>query len=289
MKKILATIIGLFLAFGMIQTTALAADTEMRGAWVSTVYSIDWPKAKNNVQQQKNEFINLLDNLKSVGMNTVIVQVRPKGDALYKSSINPWSDVLTGTQGTDPGYDPLAFMVDEAHKRGMELHAWFNPYRVTTSGSDINSLAASHPARKNPNLVIRHQWTQDGKAMDALCYNPGLPEVRKHIVDTVKEVVQNYGVDAIHFDDYFYPKGNYSDDDAYSAYGSGMSKDDWRRNNVNLLIKEVNNAINSIDSSVKFGVSPAGIWRSKANDPNGSDTSSGANQSFKDQYADSRT
>src|SRR5699024_2535753 len=116
-------------------------NTEMRGVWISSVYNMDWPKTKNNITAQKKEYTDLLDKLKSVGMNTVIVQIRPKSDALYKSSINPWSEYLTGTQGKDPGYDPLTFLIDEAHKRGMEFHAWLNPYRITTSGTDTSKLA----------------------------------------------------------------------------------------------------------------------------------------------------
>ncbi|WP_346930061.1 family 10 glycosylhydrolase, partial [Clostridium sp.] len=132
MKKILTGLLGIFLVFAVMNTTAFADTKEMRGAWISTVWNLDWPTvgARNNVAQQKQEFITLLDKLQAAGLNSVIVQVRPKGDALYNSSLNPWSDVLTGTQGNNPGYDPLAFMIEETHKRGMEFHAWFNPYRV---------------------------------------------------------------------------------------------------------------------------------------------------------------
>lgn len=271
MKKILTFMLGLFLAFGVMEVTTFADTKEMRGAWVSTVSNLDWPTTKNNVDAQKQEFISMLDKLQECGLNTVIVQVRPNGDALYSSDINPWSDVLTGTQGKNPGYDPLAFMIEETHKRGMEFHAWFNPYRITTSGTDASVLSSSHPGRKNPSWVV-----SDGKG---LYYNPGKPEVIQHIVDTVSEVVKKYDVDAIHFDDYFY-KGAFNDNDTYNASGTSLSKEDWRRENVNTLINRVYSTIKSIDSSVKFGVSPRGIWQNAA-----SGTSGG--QSYYDDYADS--
>lgn len=279
MKKILTILIGMFLAFGVINTTAFADSKEMRGAWISTVYNLDWPTtgARNNVAKQKEEFITLLDKLQSAGLNSVVVQVRPKGDALYKSNLNPWSDVLTGTQGKDLGYDPLSFMIEETHRRGMEFHAWFNPYRVTTSGTDINALAANNMARKNPSWVVAYN--------DALYYDPGNPDVINYLVETVAEVVKNYKVDGIHFDDYFYPSKSFNDNTSYSKYGNGMNKDDWRRNNVNTLIKNVFTKIKSINSSVEFGISPRGIWKNASSDPAGSATNGG--QSYYDIYCDS--
>ncbi len=287
MKKILTGLLGMFLVFAVMNTTAFADTKEMRGAWISTVWNLDWPTvgSRNNQAQQKQEFVTLLDKLQATGLNSVIVQVRPKGDALYSSSLNPWSDILTGTQGKNPGYDPLAFMIEETHKRGMEFHAWFNPYRITTSGTDVNALASTHLARKYPSLVMKHEWVEDGKKQSALVYNPGLPEVRKHIIDTVAEVVRNYKVDGIHFDDYFYPRGTYDDSIAYKNYGNGMSLENWRRNNGDLLIKEVNTKIKSINSSVSFGVSPRGIWKNATTDPAGSATKGG--QSYYDIYCDS--
>ncbi len=164
---------------------------EMRAAWITTVYNQDWPSknSKNNIQRQKQEFINILDNLKSLGFNTIVVQVRPKGDALYNSNINPWSDVLTGIQGKSPGYDPLAFMIEEAHKRGIEFHAWFNPYRVTTSGTDLSKLSNKSFAKQNPNTLLTHSWKNEstGEVLSSLFYNPGIPEVRDHIVKRIEE------------------------------------------------------------------------------------------------------
>ena len=262
--------------------------TEMRAAWITTVYNQDWPgsSSKNNEQLQKKEFIKILDDVKSLGFNTVVVQVRPKGDALYKSNLNPWSDVLTGTQGKNPAYDPLAFMVEEAHKRGLEIHAWLNPYRVTTSGTDLNKLSSDSFARKNPDTVMPYEWTDNGTTKSALVYNPGLPKVRNYIVHTVKEIVSNYDVDAIHFDDYFYPNGSYNDDETYKMYGNGMNREDWRRENINTLVREVYNAIKSIDNSVEFGISPRGIWKNNSSDSTGSDTN--GSESYYDIYCDTR-
>lgn len=278
-KYLISFLIGLSL-FMITGVNSSAQTDEMSAAWVSTVYNLDWPSSnsKNNPQMQKQELINMLDKLKETGINTIVLQVRPKADALYKSSINPWSDVLTGTAGKDPGYDPLKFAVEEAHKRNMEIHAWFNPYRVTTSGTDFNKLAANSPARLHPEWVISYN--------NKLYYDPGLPEVRKHIVETVNEVVSNYNVDGIHFDDYFYPDSNFTDNQTYNKYGNGMEKGDWRRSNVNNLLKDVKTSIKSIKPNVKFGVSPSGIWRNKSSDPTGSDTR--GSESYSTQYADTR-
>lgn len=273
LKKILTFLLALFLMLGFTETKALAEDREMRGAWISTIYNLDWPKTKNNPEKQKEEFITILDKLQDLGINTVIVQVRPKGDALYPSSINPWSEVLTGTQGKDPGYDPLAFMITEAHNRGMEFHAWFNPFRITTKGTDINALAANHPARLHPDWVV-----SDG---NALYYNPGVAEARQHVVNSVKEVVQNYAVDAVQFDDYFY-KGNFDDQKTYENSGTSYTdKGDWRRANVNYLVEAVYNAVKSTKPAVEFGISPRGIYENSL-----SGTSGG--QSYYDDYADTR-
>lgn len=279
MKRIGSILMALIIVFTYSVSTASAFTKdgkEMRAAWISTVYNIDWPSTKNNEAKQKQEYINLLNKLQSTGINTVVVQVRPKSDAIYKSSINPWSEYLTGTQGKDPGYDPLPFLIDEAHKRGMEFHAWFNPYRVT-NGSE--KLSDNHPAVKNPGWVVKHGTKS--------YYNPGLPEVKKYIVDSVMEVVNNYNIDGVHFDDYFYPGTSFNDADAYAKYGNGANKDNWRRENVNDLLRQVKAAIKaSSKPNVVFGVSPAGIWRNKSSDATGSDTS--GNESFVGTYADTR-
>ncbi len=266
-KRVSAYLIAicLFISTFVVNTNAYIDDEEMRAVWVSTIYNIDYPStaSKNNVDMQKKEYIELLDKLMEIGINTVFVQVRPKSDAFYKSDINPWSDILTGTQGKYPGYDPMEFMIEETHKRGMEFHAWLNPYRVTTSGTDVNALASTHPARLNPDLVMAY----GGK----LYYNPESPEVKQHINDTVKEIVANYDVDGIHFDDYFYPS-NY-------PLPAGESRDgavaNARREHINDMIKGVYNTIKAVDKNVEFGVSPIGIWKNNKSDINGSNTDGG--------------
>ena len=281
LKKLTVVMLAVFMFVGSISYTnnAQAAEKEMRAAWVSTVYNLDWPKTKNNASKQKQELTQLMDKLKGCGINTIVLQVRPESDALYKSSINPWSKYLTGTQGKDPGYDPLAFAVQEAHKRGMELHAWMNPYRVTSSGTNLNALVSSHPARKKPSWVIKY----NGK----MYYDPGNPAVVDYLVKTVKEVVDKYDVDGIHFDDYFYPSSSFPDDTSYQVYGKGQDRNNWRRENVNTLLKRVKAVVNA-RSGCEFGVSPFGIWRNKSADcPDGSETS--GSQSYYNMLADSRT
>ena len=281
LKKLTAVMLSTFMILSAIPyvNSTQAAEKEMRAAWVSTVYNLDWPKTKNNATKQKQELTQMMDKLKGCGINTIVLQVRPESDTLYKSSINPWSKYLTGTQGKDPGYDPLAFAIQEAHKRGMELHAWMNPYRVTSSGTNLNSLVSSHPARKNPSWVIKYN--------NKMYYDPGNPAVVDYLVKTVKEVVDKYDVDGIHFDDYFYPSSSFPDDASYKAYGKGQDRNNWRRENVNTLLKKVKAVVNT-RSGCEFGVSPFGIWRNKSADcPDGSETS--GSQSYYNMLADSRT
>ena len=280
-KKLTVVMLAVFMFVGSISYTnnAQAAEKEMRAAWVSSVYNLDWPKTQNNASKQKSELTQLMDKLKGCGINTIVLQVRPESDTFYKSSINPWSKYLTGTQGKNPGYDPLAFAVSEAHKRGMEIHAWFNPYRVTSSGTNLNVLVSSHPARKNPDWVIKYG--------NKMYYDPGNPEVVNYLVKTIKEVVDNYDIDGVHFDDYFYPSSKFPDDASYKKYGKGQNKDNWRRENVNTLLRKVKAVVNT-RSGCEFGVSPFGIWRNKsASCPDGSET--GGSQSYNNMYADSRT
>ncbi|MFD7521887.1 family 10 glycosylhydrolase [Paenibacillus chitinolyticus] len=259
-----------------------APKHEMRAAWIATVENIDWPvKGTYDAEQQKRQLIHLLDELEAAGINTVIYQVRPTSDAFYRSALNPWSAWLTGNQGKDPGYDPLAFAIQEAHKRNMELHAWFNPYRISND-TDKSKLAESNPAVRHPDWVVSY----GGK----LGYNPGNPEVKRYIIDSIMEVVNNYDIDAVHFDDYFYPYPvtgvDYPDAAEYAAYGSGMSIADWRRNNVDSLIRQLSAEIKKSKSYVQFGISPFGIWRNKANDPAGSETN--GLESYSAIYADSK-
>lgn len=237
-----------------------AKENDFRGVWISTVYSADYPSTQNNVEAQKKEYIEKLEKLQEAGMNAVVVQVRPKGDAFYKSELNPWSAVLTGTQGKDPGYDPMQFMIQEAHARGIEFHAWLNPYRITTSGTDVSELSADSMARQNPNWILTYN--------NAMYYNPEKAEVKQYIADTVKEIVQNYEVDGIHLDDYFYPS-NYP-----LAEGEGRDGDqaNERRAHVDDMVEMVHNAIKGVNINVEFGISPMGIWKNSTSDATGSAT-----------------
>lgn len=277
MKKKFCIVIVLVLIISMIspKTIKATASYDMKAVWMTTVFNIDFPSIKNDIAAQKDEYITKLEQLKGVGINTVVVQVRPKADALYKSSINPWSEVLTGTQGKDPGYDSLSFMIEEAHKRGMLFHAWLNPYRITTSGTELNTLCTSHPARLHPDWIITYN--------NALYYNPELQQVKNHIVATVEEIVKNYNVDAIDFDDYFYPS-NYPLPPGESKDGAAAKS---RIQNVNDMIQKVSAAIKNINKNVLFGVSPGGIWKNNTADPNGSATT--GSQSYYSVYADTRT
>ncbi len=254
MKKIESILLCIFVFFSSFNITAFAGGTEntqMRGVWLSTVTNLDFPSSPDiSAEEQKQELISTFDRLKSMGINTVIFQVRPCGDALYKSSINPWSQYLTGTQGKDPGYDPLGFAVEEAHKRGLKIHAWLNPYRVTMKGSnDFNLLAENNPAKINRNWVIDYNGM--------FTFNPAEQGVKQLICDTVKEIVTNYDVDAIHFDDYFYPAG-YPLNDGENGDGSQA---DERRKHVDDMVKMVSETINKYAPDVEFGISPMGIWK----------------------------
>lgn len=255
---------------------------ELRGVWIATTQNIDWPsKAGLSADRQKAEYVKILDSAARRNLNAVFVQVRPASDALYKSSLEPWSQYLTGTAGKDPGWDPLPFLIDEAHKRGMEFHAWFNPYRASY-GASTAELPAGHPARKHPDWTVKY----GGR----LYYNPGLPAVREHVTKVITDVVDRYDVDGVHFDDYFYPYpvagAKFDDTAAFRKYGKGAKLAEWRRGNVNTLVAEVDKAVHRAKGHVKFGISPFGIWRNKSNDPTGSSTS--GMSAYDSIYADAR-
>ena len=213
---------------------------EMRGVWIASVLNIDWPSKKGlSVEEQKQEFIKILDNVKEWNMNAVFVQIKPVGDAFYPSKFSPWSEYLTGVQGKNPEYDPLEFMIEESHKRNIEFHTWFNPYRLTMSGG-IDKLSNDNIGKQRPDWTI----TYGGK----LYLNPGIPEVNDYIVKSIMEVVKKYDIDGVHMDDYFYPykvKGEiYKDDEQFEKYGKGFENEaDWRRDNVNKLIKKIHKTI----------------------------------------------
>ncbi len=263
-------------------------ENDFRGLWVATVLNIDYPsKPTTDVEILKEEAIKILDDAKNLGMGAVFLQVRPSGDALYNSEYYPWSKYLTGKQGQAPAndFDPLMFWTMEAHKRGIELHAWINPYRVTKktvseAKHDFASLDIKNPAVTNPGWVVKHS---DGN----LYLNPGLPEVREYIINSVVEIMDNYDVDGIHMDDYFYPGNSFADYDTYKKYGEGFQNiEDWRRENVNILVKELYETIKAHTKSTKFGISPFGIWANSKSNSLGSDTNGG--QSYYEHYADTR-
>ncbi|CAH1055131.1 family 10 glycosylhydrolase [Paenibacillus pseudetheri] len=260
-----------------------STSKEMKGAWISTVFNLDWPSTSSagNEAKQKQEFDNLLDKLKAVGFNAVFVQVRPSADSLYPSTLVPWSKVLTGTQGKNPGYDPLSYMVSAAHSRGMQFHAWFNPFRATTDAS-TSALASNHVVKAHPEWIVN----ADGKKY----INPGIPEARQHIIDTVMEVVKGYDIDGVHLDDYFYPSNvTFADDAAYSTYNTKkLSKSDWRRDNINEFVRQLGEQIHKVKPKASYGISPFGVWRNIKNDSTGSDTSAGVT-AYDSMYADVRT
>ncbi len=252
---------------------AQSPSVELRGAWVATVANIDWPSAQNlKVGALKKEINSILDFYKEHNFNSVFVQVRPSADTFYPSKYEPWSKYLSGEQGKRPGwfFNPLNYWIKESHKRGIEFHAWINPYRITNNKNEI--LAKDHPANLHPDWVVAY----GGKKY----YNPGLEECRKHITQMVSEIVNKYDVDGIHFDDYFYPYPvsgqNFPDSTTYEIHKNGSeSIEDWRRDNINTTIKELYTTIKSADPTIKFGISPFGVWRNKSDDVRGSDTFAG--------------
>jgi uncharacterized lipoprotein YddW (UPF0748 family) len=266
--------------------TTLQAQTkpEFRGVWVATVDNIDWPSRGNyNSDSQKVEFINLLNMHQANGINAMIVQIRPATDAFYPSQYEPWSEWLTGKQGQPPTpyYDPLAFMIAETHKRGMEFHAWMNPYRAVFNITKTQ-VAATHITRLHPNWFLNYG--------DKKYFDPGNKEVQQYVTNMVKDVVSRYDVDAIHFDDYFYPYRiagkEFPDDEKYKQYANGLSKDDWRRSNTDSIIVMLYRAIKSQNKNCQFGISPFGVWRNIEKDSiNGSNTRAGQTN-YDDLYAD---
>ncbi len=277
----------LFTTILLLISLNIAAQTnpkrEFRAAWIAHVANIDFPSSKTlTADAQRLEFTTILDHHKQAGMNAVVVQVRASCDAIYPSDIEPWSEWLTGQQGRSPNYDPLAFMIAETHKRGMEFHAWFNPYRAVVNANSA-SIASNHVT------IVHPDWIQAYNTLRML--DPGLPAVRQYVVSVIMDVVRRYDIDAVHFDDYFYPYPQtgftFADDNTFAANGRGIAnKADWRRDNVNLLIKSVGDSIKSVKKYVKFGISPFGIWRNQSSDALGSATS--GLESYSDIYGDSR-
>jgi len=258
------------------------SNSEFRGVWIATVDNIDWPhKGMYSVNSQKNEFIRQLDMHQQNGMNAVIVQVRAAADAFYPSALEPWSEWLTGMQGRSPYpyYDPLQFMIEETHKRGMEFHAWLNPYRANYNIRS-SSIASNHITKIHPDWFLNYG--------DKKYFDPGNKQAQQHVINVVRDIVQRYDVDAIHMDDYFYPYRitgkEFPDNASYKRSGSTLSKGDWRRSNVDSIIKALNTAIKEEKPFCKFGISPFGVWRNKTADPDGSNTKAGQTN-YDDLYA----
>lgn len=264
--------------FAQVQTGSAYPKREFRAAWIQ---SVNGQFRGMPTEKLKQNLIGQLNSLQKAGINAIIFQIRPEADALYASRLEPWSRFLTGVQGKEPEpyWDPMQFMIDECHKRGMEFHAWINPYRTKTTLK--SELAPNHVYNIHPEWFVTYG--------DQLYFDPALPESRRHICMVVSDIVSRYDVDAIHMDDYFYPypiKGkDFPDDASFARFGGGFSnKGDWRRSNVNVLIKKLHETIREIKPWVKFGVSPFGIYRNESSDPLGSKTK--GLQNYDDLYAD---
>ena len=277
----LILLLALFLATGVgaqIQQQSPYPKREFRGAWIQAV---NGQFRGIPTEKLKQTLIDQLNSLQGAGINAIIFQVRPEADALYASQLEPWSRFLTGVQGQAPSpyWDPMQFMIDECHKRGMEFHAWINPYRVKTSLK--SELSANHLYNIHPEWFVTYN--------NQLFFDPALPESRRHICMVVADIVSRYDVDAIHMDDHFYPypaKGmDFPDDASFARYGGGFTnRADWRRSNVNILIQKIHETIRGLKPWVKFGISPFGIYRNEKNDPLGSKTN--GLQNYDDLYAD---
>lgn len=273
---LLSTIIGFS------QVTEMHPKNEFRAIWIATVANIDWPKnTTDTVDKQKADFIQILDTYKQLNYNVVVVQIRSVGDALYPTTLAPWSRCLTGKEGKAPAsnFDPLEWMIEESHQRGFEFHAWLNPYRATFD-LKTETLSPDHDYNKHREWMIEF----GGKYY----YNPALPEVQQHLETIVEEVVIKYDIDAIHFDDYFYPyriKGlEFNDIASFKKYGNGLSLEDWRRSNVTTFVKNISVGIKKLKPWVQFGISPFGVWRNQTMDPKGSVTYGTSN--YDDLFAD---
>jgi uncharacterized lipoprotein YddW (UPF0748 family) len=275
---------------GQAQETQASPKHELRGVWVSTHLSLDWPNRTQTPAQQRAALTAILDHNQATGMNAVFFQVRSQADAMYPSELEPWSYYLTNNQGSAPApfWDPLAFAIEETHKRGMEFHAWLNPYRAvanTATESNTAQYSTTHVSRTHP------EWLLTVGTVKIL--NPALPAVRDHVSRVIQDIVGRYDIDGLHFDDYFYPSGTIPDDASYNADPRGFpataaGRADWRRDNINMLIERVGLDIRSAKPWVKFGVSPSGIYRSSLDPAIGSPTSAGASQHYLNMFADTR-
>ncbi len=277
----------ILLVLSALSLSVSADDPGFRALWVSTVYNLDYPSQKGlSAQQLQDEADALLDLAERCGLNALVLQVRPCADSLYQSDIFPWSEYVSGTQGAAPdgGFDPLAYFIEAGHARGIEIHAWCNPYRVTRRAAEskeeaLSALAENHPARQHPELVCLYS---DG----SLYFDPGQPEARQIILDGMLEIVDNYDIDGLHMDDYFYPGPEFSDAETFARYGAGFSDvGDFRRDAVTQFVTELYQSVKARKPNVRVGISPFGIWANRSENPLGSDTV--GSQSYYDHYADS--
>jgi uncharacterized lipoprotein YddW (UPF0748 family) len=270
--------------------TASAGPAEMhgkrqlRGVWITSLDNMDWPRHRGlSPDQLRADFVTLLDEVSAIGFNAVFVQIRPTADAFWPSPFEPWSEWLTGTQGQDPGWDPLEFMVRAAHERGLAFHAWFNPFRVAVH-PDPGRLLASHPARRNPEWAVVYNRE--------IYYNPGIPAVREFVQQAIMDAVLRYNIDGVHIDDYFYPYPvvggpEFPDQATFAAHGRGFTDPgSWRRDNVNLMVRQLRDLVRAARPEAAYGISPFGIWRNRTSDRAGSATI--ALESYDAQYSDSR-
>ncbi len=282
LKRILSVLLMLTVLLPSAGATQQPAQDDMRGVWVSSIYNIDYPSAQGlTADQLRAEADTILDNVAAMELNTVFLQVRPSADALYDSDIFPASRYASGTVGQSPDgdFDVLAYWVEAAHERGLQLHAWINPYRITKDGqSEYDALPEDSPAKQHPEWTVVYE--------DNYYFNPGLPAVQNLVVDGAAEIVQKYDVDGIHLDDYFYPGTDFADEATFIRYGEDFDDiGDWRRDNVNQLIAALDETLHEIDPTLSFGVSPAGIWDNRRDNPKGSDTQ--GRSSYREVYCDS--
>lgn len=276
----------LFFSFTVQIPAQNSPKREMRAAWIVTVYNTDWPSGPHlGSAKSKEQLVSLIESLHKLHLNAVILQVRPAGDAFYDSSYEPWSYWLTGEQGKAPSpyFDPLQTAIETCHEKGMELHAWFNPFRADLLGADTIYRDPNHITQMQPEWLLKYGTR--------LYFDPGLPQVRRYTADVILDVVNRYDIDAVHLDDYFYPyripKVPFPDSISYARYGMGKEWDAWRRQNVDLFMEMLHAEIKAVRPDLKIGVSPFGVWRNNDRDPHGSATQAGQT-SYDDLFADVR-
>lgn len=290
--RLAAFVVSLFVIFNIwilpekpnnVQSEEIVENSEMHGVWVSLIYNMDYPKATaTDASVLKSYADEIISDCADIGINNIFLQVRAVSDSIYPSQIYPYSKYISGKQGTAPSdnFDSLAYWIEQCHKKGIKLHAWINPYRITTGkDKEFSELSPTNPAVIHPDYVAK---SPDGNYY----FDPGIPEVRDMVIAGAVEIAANYDVDGIHMDDYFYPSKGLDDTVSYEKYGGGTDKGLWRLNNVNTLVKDMGTAVKAVKPEIEFGISPSGIWANKENNPLGSDTK--GMESYYGLYADTR-